>query len=81
MDPVVVHTGILKYVYWFSDLNLLGILQIIKNEFSIMALLFGGAFLMVLKKWTDWTPWPQDNQLLTMIAERVGLNPSSEDKK
>jgi len=77
MDPVT-HVGWLKYLYWFSDLNIFTILDLIKKDFSILAILFGGAFAMIFKRWTDWTPWTTDDKISDLISERLGLKKKDE---
>ena len=67
-----------EIIYLFSDQNIGNFIDIIKSDFMIITLFFGGGILWILKKWTSWTPWKSDDVLVDKIGEKFGLNQNKE---
>ena len=70
-----------EILYWFSDVSIMSILDIIRKDFLIMVFMFGGAVVYLVKKFTSWTPWTSDDDIADKIGKYFGLNKKEEDKK
>lgn len=70
-----------EILYLFSDDSIMKILDIIRKDFLIMVLMFGGGVIYLLKKFTSWTPWTSDDNLADKISKYFGITKKEGEEK
>jgi len=80
IGPIVTTWTFKSVVYLISDKSIFAFLDLLKSDFLIMVMMFGGGILYLLKKWAKWTPWTSDDTLVDKLAERFGLPKKGDDK-
>jgi len=63
-----------EIIYWFSDASIMNVIDIIRRDFLMMVLMFGGGVIYVIKRFTKWTPWTSDDQIGEKIESYFGIN-------
>ena len=63
-----------QWWYWFSDGFLNDAVTILVRDFKVVTTLFIGPLVYwAVRKWTDWTPWPDDDKIADMIKDKLGM--------
>ena len=67
-------------IYWFSDGSINDLLTLIMKDFKVLGLLIGGPLLLAVKWIANKTPWKTDDELVSALSERIGVNQEGDKK-
>jgi hypothetical protein len=64
----------MEWYDYFSDSTINEAITILVRDYKVVTTLFIGPLVVwAVRKWTDWTPWPNDNKIADIVEERLGM--------